>query len=119
MPKSRCLLVLQTILHLITIPFILLLYPVWVLMHAMINPYYMPKKYRFLCFCKHYETVFSCCFCTCLIYSFFAPFIIIFGLIIGVFNCLIFNIPAIIFKIWKLLVMIFYWRCFCCLDRHK
>ena len=118
-PQSRCKMVLWTILHLLTIPFTLLLYPVYVLLCSFINPFYMPREWRWLCFCKELSMrVDRGCF-SCLIFLFFLPIVVIAGLMIGVVNLVVFIVPAYVVKIYKLMVMILFWRCFCCLNRHS
>lgn len=117
-PKSRQALICATLLHFITIPFTLLFYPVYVLFCAFLNPFYMPKKYRGLCFCKHLSMIVdNCCFSCCLM-MFFAPIIFALGLCVGALNLAIFIVPAYLQKFYKLFKMIFIWRCACCLNRH-
>ena len=58
------------------------------------------------------------CF-SCLLFLFFLPIVVIAGLMIGVVNLVVFIVPAYVVKIYKLMVMILFWRCFCCLNRHS
>lgn len=117
-PNNRCKLIFFTIIDLILIPFNLLLYPVYVLMMAYINPFYIPIKFRWICFCKDVSLRFNNCCCSALLFMTFLPFVLSFGLIVGCFNLAIKIVPAYIWKIYKLFIMIFYWRCLCCLNRH-
>ena len=118
-PHNRCALICTTICHLILIPFTLLFNPVVIALAAYRNPYYMPQRYRWLCFCSTWaRRIDNCCF-SCLLFMFFLPFVIVIGLVLGCFNLAIKIVPAVLFKLWKLLVMVCYWRCACCLDRHK
>ena len=111
--------VLWTILHLLTIPFTLLLYPVYVLLCSFINPFYMPREYRWLCFCKELSMrVDRGCF-SFFLFLLFLPIVVTAGLVIGVLNLVVFIVPAYVVKIYKLMVMILIWRCFCCLNRHS
>lgn len=111
--------ILITIMHLIFIPFTLLIYPVYVLFSALINPFNMPKELRCLCFCKHISMIVDKCCCTMCLYMFSIPLIFVFGIILGILNVIIFTIPAIIYKSYKLISMILFWRCFCCLNKHS
>ena len=120
-PDSRMKMIGYTLFHLLMIPFTLLFYPIFVLFSAYINPYYMPKELRCLCFCKAMNDKF-CPFskCSpCLWFLAFAPIIFCLGLLIGCANLAIFLVPAYIIKIYKLLKMSLCWRCFCCLNRHS
>mgnify|MGYP006999515300 CR=1 FL=1 len=60
----------------------------------------------------------KCCF-TAILFMFFLPWVVVTGLVIGVVNVAVFLVPAYAMKMYKLMVMIVFWRCFCCLDRHK
>jgi hypothetical protein len=111
--------ILLTIIHLFLIPFILLFYPVYVLFMAFINPFYMPKEIRCLCFCKHLSMIVDKCCFTCCLFTFSVPFIFILGIFIGVINVLVFIVPAFIYKLYKLISMIIFWRCYCCLNKHS
>ena len=115
-PSNSGRMICYMFLQLFTIPFTLLFYPVYVLMNAFINPFNMPKKYRFLCFCKDISN--NAC-CGCLIFLFFAPIIFCIGLALGCINLAVFIVPAYINKIYTLLKMLLFWRCLCCLNRHK
>ena len=106
-------------LQILIIPFTLLFYPVWVSIQSFINPFNVPKEYRCLCFCKHLSMIVDRCWFSCLLLLFFFPIVVIFGLIVGVLNMAVFTVPAIIAKTFKLVRMILFWRCFCCLNRHR
>ena len=117
-PQSRCKLLSITILHTIMVPFTLLFYPVYVVFAAMRNPYYMPKEYRCLCFCS--DLLENCnLIVSCFLACFFIPLALVIGLVLGAFNCAIFVVPALLLKLYKLLLMIVVWRCSWCLKRHK
>ena len=118
-PSSRLKMVCITLSHLFTIPFTLLLYPVYVMICAFINPFYMPRQYRWLCFCKELSMRIDRCCVSLTMFLVFLPFVIAIGFIIGIFNLLIFIVPAYCLKIYKLVAMILFWRCFCCLNRHS
>jgi len=116
-PHSRCKLISVTLVHTLLIPFTLLLYPMWVMLQSFINPFNMPKKYRWICFCKHLSLIVdNCCF-SLLLLIIFLPIVIVVGLVVGVLNMVIFTVPAVLWKLYKLLVMTLFWRC--SLNRHK
>ena len=117
-PHNRCALICTTLIHLLFIPLTLLFYPVYVLLAAYNNPFYMPRQYRCLCFCRPCARSIDNCFFSCFIFLLFLPVVIAIGLVIGALNLALKIIPAIIFKLWKLLIMVCWWRCACCLDRH-
>lgn len=107
-PSSMTRTILTMLWQIFLIPFTLLFYPVFVLYAAFFNPFYMPQRWRFLCFCHN----------NCLLLFCFWPIILILGLILGVLNLAVFLVPALVFKLWKLLKMVTWWRCMCCLNRH-
>lgn len=118
-PHNRCGLICTTLVHLLVMPFTLLFYPVYVLVAAYRNPYNMPRQWRWLCCCNACAVRVDNCCCTCCIFMLGLPLVLVLGLALGCLNLALKIVPAILFKLWKLLVMICYWRCACCLDRHK
>ena len=118
-PFNRWKVVWFTLLSFVTIPLTLIFYPVYILFVSFHNPFNMPKRWRWLCFCKHQMAICDNCFCSCLMFLIFAPVILVLGLLLGALNCAIFIIPAYIKKLYTLFKMVLFWKCLCCLNRHK
>lgn len=116
-PTSACRMTFMILIQLFLIPLTLLFHPVHVCMQAFCNPFNMPKKYRFLCFCVPAGR--RNCPIGFLLLIIFLPIVLAIGLIAGVVNMVIFTIPAVLCKVYKLLKMVTCWRSFCCLNRHK
>jgi len=118
-PSSPGRMICLIFMQLFFIPITLLFYPVWVMMAAFFNPFNMPKKYRWMCFCKEVSDHHNNVFLSCGMLLVFFPIVVAIGLAIGVLNLVIFIVPAYLMKIYTLLKMLLFWRCMCCLNRHR
>lgn len=115
---TKCKTINSILLTMLLIPLILLVRPVVILFKIFAEPLYAPQRWRWCCPFKRWveeECNNSClgkCWLYYVIYVIICPIILTLGLIIGLFNNLIFAVPAYIYQTVRLLRVSCY-KCAC------